>query len=100
MILRVIASLIFVLALAIVLLKFGLPIFVRARSRSKSRVKVIEIVSLDRQHRLAIIQVEEQSMLIGYGGGAFTRLAQWSGPDSKPGNEFEAQTNGILPESP
>ena len=80
-ILRALLSLVVVLALAVLVLRFGLPLFVRRRFRRKGRVEVLETYPLDRQHVLVLVRAVDRVMLIGYGNGSFVRLAEWVGDD-------------------
>ncbi|HRC87096.1 MAG TPA: flagellar biosynthetic protein FliO [Thermoanaerobaculia bacterium] len=72
---RVVVSLVVVLALAVVLLRFVLP---RATAlggtRKTSRIQVLETRALDRHHRLAVVEVDGERMLVGYGPGGIHRL--------------------------
>lgn len=71
--LRVLISLVVVLSLAVVVLRFGLPWLQRlqgfAGRRGPAPVELVQVLSLDRLHRLAVVRYQQRELLLGIGGG-------------------------------
>lgn len=65
LILRMLAALVVVLALAVISIRFGLPWLMRARGASgTATLRVEESLPLDRQHRLFVVRWEDRRYLI------------------------------------
>ncbi len=65
LILRTFAALLAVTALAYLVLRFGLPLFLRYRPGGKARrLQVDEFLALDRNHRLYIVRWEDSQLLL------------------------------------
>ncbi|HVS01996.1 MAG TPA: flagellar biosynthetic protein FliO [Thermoanaerobaculia bacterium] len=86
MLLRVVLSLAVVLALAVVVLRFGLPRLMHLQASSQGkRLQVLESVPLDRQHRVALVRVGGKEYLVAFGGGEVTTLDAWpAGHEAQP----------------
>jgi flagellar biogenesis protein FliO len=57
--------------------------------RRQRLVQVVEVTALDRQHRVAVIQVEGRRLLVGFGGGQVSAVADLDADipaDSEPGS--------------
>ena len=78
MLLRGMLSLAVVLALAVVLLRFGLPRLSGFRApRGQRQLNVVEVRPLDRQHRVALVEAEGRRFLVGFGPGGMTTIDGW-----------------------
>jgi flagellar biogenesis protein FliO len=76
--LRVLLSLAIVLALALVTLRWVLPrLMGLTPARGKSRLKLLEALPLDRQHRVALLRAGDREYLLGLGAGHVTALDSW-----------------------
>jgi hypothetical protein len=83
--LRVLLSLVVVLTLAVVALRFGLPWLHGMAGRRRTQVQVLEIAALDRQHKVAVLRYRGRELLVAFGGGGFLRLAAFPAePDPPP----------------
>lgn len=52
--------------------------------RGGSRLEILEITSLDRQHRIAIVATGEKRFLVGFGNGSVATLGSWNERDAEP----------------
>jgi hypothetical protein len=69
--LRVLLSLVVVLSLAVVLLRFGLPWLQRLQGAGARRgpLELVQVVAVDRLHRLAVVRYAGRELVLGIGGG-------------------------------
>lgn len=74
---RVAASLLVVLVLVVVSLRLAGPWLQRMSRPRGGRIVIAEIVPLDREHRLALVHVDDRELLVGFGRGGVQRLAWW-----------------------
>lgn len=74
---RVAGSLLVVLALVVISLKIAAPWLQRVARPKGGRIAVTEIVPLDRQHHVALVRIDDRELLVGFGAGTITRLADW-----------------------
>lgn len=74
---RVAASLLVVLALVVITLKLAGPWLQKVARPKSGRIAVAEVVPLDRQHHVALVRVDQRELLVGFGSGSITRLADW-----------------------
>ncbi|MEM6455484.1 MAG: flagellar biosynthetic protein FliO [Acidobacteriota bacterium] len=74
---RVLLSLVVVLGLAVVLLRFGLPRISGLQVNRETRLQLIELRPLDRQHKLALVRARDSQLLLGLGDGRVTLLQTW-----------------------
>ena len=92
---RTLISLGIVIALAVIVLRYGIPYLSgmsgQLQRRSAQRIEVLEVRSLDRQHRLALVRAKDRQMLLGLGGGQVTALFSWPSPDSVTAADDETQ---------
>lgn len=80
--LRVLLSLVVVLSLAVVLLRYGLPWLQKLQGFTPARgqLEIVQIVALDRLHKLAVVRYAGRELLLGIGGGGVRRLAIGAAP--------------------
>lgn len=92
---RVLLALLAVLALAVVSLRWILPRWQRRApaGRSARRLRVLEVHTLDRDHRVALLRVArargEREVLIAVGAGGSSYLDSWSVPGERPAEPAE-----------
>lgn len=94
--LRVLASLAVVLALALVVLRWVLPRLgpMALGGRKSPRLGVLEVRPLDREHRLALVEVvragRRQEVLVAFGGGGATFFDAWPADTGDDPEEVES----------
>ena len=74
------------LALAVVLLRYVLPRlmgYTPARG-ARPRLRVLEALPLDRQHRVALLRAGDREYLLGLGGGRVTPIDDWPATAPEP----------------
>lgn len=74
LILRTVLSLGIVLALALVLIRFGLPRLSAWRGVKDAGIEILGMRPLDRQHKVAVLRAEGRRFLVLFGAGAATLL--------------------------
>ena len=90
---RVAASLLVVLALVVITLKLAAPWLQRVARPKAGRIAIAEVVPLDRQHHVALVRIDQRELLVGFGSGAITRLADWPvEPPAQPTPPIEAES--------
>lgn len=77
--LRVVLALGVVLALVMVM-RFVLPLLLKARPGRSSEIELLAVTSLDRQNKVALVRVKEREVLLGVGPGGITAVGSWSAP--------------------
>lgn len=86
---RVLAALAVVLALAVIALRFVLPRLQGLQTREARRIEVVEVRLLDRQHRVALLRVGRRELLVAFGQGSAATLGSWPAGLSGTGCEEE-----------
>ena len=81
-----------VLALALVTLRFVLPrLMGLTPSRGgQRRLRLVEALPLDRQHRVALLRAGDREYLLGLGGGRVTAIDAWPATETQPSGVAEA----------
>lgn len=97
--LRVLLSLVVVLSLAVVVLRFGLPWLQRLQGGAGRRgpLELVQVLTVDRLHRLAVVRWGERELLVGVGGGVRLLASQGAAnTDRSQSNEGDGQRAGEL----
>ncbi|MEM7049977.1 MAG: flagellar biosynthetic protein FliO [Acidobacteriota bacterium] len=83
--LRLLGSLIVVVGLAVIVTRYLLPRLMVAGGRRGGRLEVLEVRAIDRQHKVALLQVAGRQVLAAFGPGGVARLDAWEGggPDAE-----------------
>jgi flagellar biogenesis protein FliO len=83
-------SLVVVLALAVVALRWVLPrlMGLTPGRGGERRLRLVEALPLDRQHRVALLRAGAREYLLGLGGGRVTAIDSW--PAGEPAEAPEA----------
>jgi flagellar biogenesis protein FliO len=83
---RVLLSLAIVLALAVVVLRYVLPrlMGLTPARGSRQRLRLLEALPLDRQHRVALLRAGDHEYLLGLGGGRVTAIDSWPAAEPPP----------------
>lgn len=77
LVLKMFFSLIVVLALTILIVRYGLPYLLKGRTSGQRRLEILEILPLDRQNRLILVRVKKWIYLLATGPEGTRRLDRW-----------------------
>lgn len=73
------------LALALVTLRWVLPRLMNLQpGGGKGRLRLLESLALDRQHRVALLRAGDREYLLGLGSGRVTAIDWWPSRDVQP----------------
>ena len=80
------------LALALVTLRFVLPrlMGITPSRGGQRRLRLVEALPLDRQHRIALLRAGDREYLVGLGGGRVTPIDAWPAPSEAAAAEAAA----------
>lgn len=94
------AALLVVLALAVVLLRFAAPWLQRLQTPGGCEIEVVELRSLDRQHRVALLRVRQEDFLVALGSGSPRLLRAWPSEASVSASTGSSETAAPAAGSP
>ncbi len=88
--LRVMASLVVVVVLIVISLRFALPLLQRMQSKAmaEKRIQVAEITPLDRTTRLALVKVEGREYFLALTAERVTSIDSWTQETPEPEEEI------------
>ena len=76
--------------LAVVLLRLGAPLLERLRLKRSTQMQLLELLPLDRHHKVALVRVREKEILLGLAQGHVAPLGEWQAEEEE--NSLTATT--------
>lgn len=80
---KMMAAMILIIALAFVMIKIVLPLFMKMRRKSDSKIQVLDFQPLEPRKNIYLLRIEDKKVAVGVSENSVTKLCEWEYNEDK-----------------